>query len=441
MNLEFAKLNKESNIHFVGIKGVGMAALASVICEAGLNVTGSDIAIESITNKILQDKNVPVTNGFNNDIPNDTKLVIYTAAHGGSENPQVIKAREKGIAVLNYGQALGYVFRDKKVIAVSGTHGKTTTTAMLASILKDNDSDPSWIVGTGEVPTLGEPGHYGKSDLAVIEADEYFDQPGGKPKFLHLNPFGLIITSLDWDHPDVFKSHKIFINAFHKLLKRVNPKGILVLLGNQKDLRRLTKSSKQKIRWIIPKKIWPNLKLNIPGEFNRQNATFAATMAHELGVPQKQILASLLNFKGVQRRLEIKGQKNGWLIIDDYAHHPSEIVAAISAVREKYPKAFLTVVFQSHTYTRTEAFIQDFAKSFKSADCVLVAPIFSSAREVKPSRPVDLFEIVSQNNLNVKKVNSPSDLEKYMREADIKQAEKVILTMGAGDIYQWIKLD
>lgn len=442
MTIDINHLDKNKNIHFVGVKGVGMTALARVAKERGFLVSGSDTTIESITNQPLLDAGVRVFNSFaSSNIPSQTGLVIYTAAHDGQNNPEVIAAALNKVPTMNYGQALDYFFSNKKIIAVSGTHGKTTTTAMLATILKEANLDPSWIIGTGKISTLGSSGHYGQGDYAIIEADEYFDQPGGKPKFLHLNPYGLIIISLDWDHPDVFSTQKEFVNAFHKLLKRVDSNGILVLLGVNKDLRRLTRCVNQKVRWVLPKKNWPNLKLNIPGEFNRLNATFAATMAHELGVSQKHILRSLASFKGVERRLEVKGHKYGWLVFDDYAHHPNEIKAAIAAVKEKYPDSHLTVAFQSHTFTRTQAFLKDFAQSFGLADCVLIAPIFPSARELRPEENVELFELVSQSHPNAKEIQSAQELDDYLQSGINLGESKIILTMGAGDIYQWIKTD
>lgn len=442
MITDIAHLDKASNLHFVGIKGVGMAALAKVVNEMGFSVSGSDITDESITNKVLDEEGIKLFSGFREEhVLDNTKLVIYTAAHEGQDNIEVKAAELKRIPVMSYGQALSYIFRSKKVVAVSGTHGKTTTTAMLATILKVAKADPSWIVGTGEIDSLGKSGHYGDGEYAIIEADEYYDQPGGKPKFLHLRPYALIVISLDWDHPDVYPSEKMFVNAFHKLLRLVYPKGILVLLGTDKNLRRLTRSSSQKIRWVLPKKNWSNLKLNVPGEFNRLNATFAATMAHELGFKQKDILKGLTSFTGVQRRLETKGSKYGWLVLDDYAHHPSEIKAAILAIKEKYPGFYLAIAFQSHTFTRTRAFLNDFAKSFTLADCVLVAPIFASARESKPEHVIDLVQLLRQNNSDVKSIDAPSELDQYLRSQSEINKDKIILTMGAGDIYQWIKTE
>lgn len=433
-------LDSITKVHFVGIKGVGMTALARLVFDMDKIVCGSDIAVDSITNSALAEVGIKLFDHFDlANITSEISLVVYTGAHNGSENIEVKTAQTQGIPVMNYGRALAFFLSQKKVIAISGTHGKTTTSAMLATILKTAQLDPSWIVGTGEIISLGSPGHYGQGQWAVVEADEYFDEPNGKPKFLHLNPYGLVITSLDWDHPDVYKTPKHFMNAFHKLIKRVDPKGKLVLIGNNPYLRKVVKSVKPKVRWVLPNQIWHNLKLVIPGEFNRIDATFAATMAHELGVKQSDILKGLSQFKGVERRLENKGEKFGWLVIDDYAHHPTEIKMALAAVREKYPEAWITVAFQSHTFSRTKAFLKDFVNSFGLADYILIAPVFASARETRPADFIDLAQSMPVQNNNFAIINSPSDLQSYLKSFDLKVDQKILITMGAGDIYQWIK--
>lgn len=431
------KIESVKTIHFVGVKGVGQAALARVAHDMGKKITGSDSQEEFITNESLNEIGLECHNFSEENITSEIDLVIYSAAHGGQNNPEVIEAKKRGIRVLNYGQALGLFFRDKKVLAVSGTHGKTTITSMLATILNRAGIKPSWVIGTSNIPTLPSNGHWGEGEFAVIEADEYFDEPGGKAKFLHLDPFGLIVTSLDYDHPDVYKTPKDFINAFHKLIKRVDPKGILVLNGTDKNLRRITKSSKQKIRWILPNQPWHNIKLSILGQFNLSNATFAATMAHEIGIKQEVIKQALFDFKGSKRRLEMKGEKNHWLIIDDYAHHPTEVRATLQAIKDFYPDYYLTVVFQPHTFSRTQALQKEFAKSFTNANQVLIAPTFASAREKNPDQIVDLAQIISSCHKNVRSINSPAELKSYL---DLNQeiSKKILVTMGAGDIYKWI---
>lgn len=430
-----------SHIHFVGIKGVGMAALARVAHDIGITITGSDVADTFITDTMLSDVGIVPTVGFDaGDLPNGVDCVVYGAAHGGADNPQVRSAEEKGIRTITYGKAIQELFCDKKIIAVAGTHGKTTTTAMLATILYTAGCDPSWIIGTGNIPSLPANGHGGSGDYAVVEADEYVDQIGGIPKFLHLNPHALIITSLDWDHPDVFPTHKLFINAFHKLMKRVDAQGVMVLRGDDKELRRLAKLFHGTLRFVLPDKPFSAVKVSVPGLFNRVNATFAARMAHELGISTKYIIQGLAAFKGVERRMQNKGIVNGWLWYDDYAHHPTEIKAALGALREMYPKDWIVVVFQSHTLTRTRALLPDFGKSFTGADHVCIAPIFTSAREKNDGEPIDLVGAIAKHHTHVSAVATPDEMWDVVQSDTIPHgAQKIIVTMGAGDIYQWLK--
>lgn len=433
--------NPYSHIHCVGIKGVGMAALARVAHDKGITVSGSDVADIFITDKMLTEIGIIPTIGFDaNDLPEGVDCVIYGAAHGGADNPQVCSARQKGIRTVTYGKAIQELFADKKIIALSGTHGKTTTTAMLATILVIAGCDPSWIIGTGNIPSLPANGHWGGGEYAIVEADEYVDEIGGKPKFLHLNPYGLIITSLDWDHPDVFPTHKLFINAFHKLMKRVDAKGIMVLRGDDKELRRLAKLFHGTLRFILPNKPYSGMRLSVPGHYNIINATFAARMAHEIGVKQKDILRGVTAFTGVERRLENKGTLDGWLWYDDYAHHPTEIKATLHVLRALHPKDWIVVIFQSHTLSRTRALLTDFGKSFTDANHVLVAPVFTSAREKNESEPIDLVGAIAKHHTHVDAVSSPRDVWEIIHHDDIPHdSQKIIVTMGAGDIYTWLK--
>lgn len=433
-------INKISNIHFVGIKGVGMAALARAMFDMGKTITGSDVKNVFITQKSINEMGAKLTVGFApEDLPAQTELVVYSAAHAGSDNPQVLAAKKNRIPALTYGRALQLTFHAKKIIAVSGTHGKTTTASMLATILRAAGEDPSWIIGTGEIPDLKASGHFGQGSFAVIEADEYVDEPGGKPKFLHLNPFGLIIISLDYDHPDVFRSFKIYLNSFHKLLKRTNSGGILVARNDIPYLRKISKGFRGKIKWVGDNKIYPGLGgLKVPGKHNLLNASFAARMAHEVGVNQKIILGSLKTFSGLQRRLEYKGVSKNFTIIEDYAHHPEEIKAALAAIKEKYPTKIIVALFQPHTYSRTSVLLKQFGESFTDANYVMVAPIFASARETAPEKNIDLPLEIKKHHPNVISVSDENDFKtKFSQMKKSISQPAILLTMGAGDIYPW----
>lgn len=431
-------INRIQNVYLVGIKGVGMTSLCLALLDINKNVSGVDLAEDFITESKLRE--IEINSSFSKEnIKDNIDLVIYSAAHGGKENIEVKTANAKDIPTISYAKALQLLFQNKKIIVVTGTHGKTTTTSMLATILYRAGKDPSWIIGAGDVPSLPAPGHYGKGEYAIIEGDEYVDEIGGKAKFLFLNPLGTIITSLDWDHPDVYPNIKNYTNPFKKLIKRTKKNGILVLNGKIPMLRNAVKSFKGKKRFVLEKKYWHNLKLSIFGEINYENATYAATMAHEIGIEQNNILSALREFKGVGRRLEYLGKWRDWDVYDDYAHHPVEIQKTLLAVRQKFSNSDIVVVFQSHTYTRTQSLLKEFGKSFALSDLTLITPIFSSAREVRQAtKAPDLLGEIKSNIDNASFVENSKEVASILKKRALSD-KKVLIFMGAGDIYQWYK--
>lgn len=436
-----SNIKEAKKIYLVGIKGVGMTALCCALKDIKIDVSGSDIKEDFITKKILDKLNIKIDIGFEEGrITKNFDTVIYSAGHNGEENPQVIKANELGIPTYSYAKALAELFSDKKVIAVSGTHGKTTTSAMLATILSSAKLDPSWIIGTSEIPTLLLPGKSGKGEYAVIEADEYLDKKNGKAKFLYLNPYAAIITSLEWDHPDVFKNQSQYTNAFRKLVRRIYPKGILVVNGESPQLKKISKSFKGKLKFVYSGKSWNNLKLKFAGNYNLFNATFASRMAHELDISQKNIISSLANFSGLKRRLELVFSSDNLKVYDDYAHHPTEIKTVLSGLRNMYARANIIAIFQPHTLSRTEQFLTDFSKSFNNADSLLVTPIFTSARENEVGN-LDTEKRLISNHKNSAVVKDKVTLNSALIKLIKKDSFNIIATLGAGDIYNWVKFD
>jgi UDP-N-acetylmuramate--alanine ligase len=428
-------------VHFIGIKGQGMTALALFCRDKGLRVTGSDIAEEFPTDSILKKAGISWKAPFSaSNVPKDCDLVIATIAHNAmTDNPETVAARAMGKKVVSYGQALGMFAQDYRVIAVAGTHGKTTTSAMIALILEKAGLSPSWIVGWANVSDLGVSGRGGKGKWLVLEADEYIDRPidaGGKPKFLYLAPDIAVITSVEWDHPDAFPSEKSFQNAFKKFLKQVKSNGLVVMFGDSAVTRRLGKSTKAKVWWYGAKRLWPHLKLSVPGLHNRLNATAAARVAHELGVDQKTIISALSEFHGVGRRLEEVGEWQGVILIDDYAHHPTAIETTLAAAKEKYPGRRIVVLFQPHTYSRTKALLSDFSKAFSDADRVFIMDIFASARE--KGGDVTSADLVAETKKHHKAVSRCSGDLKTVAEAVRKELKPgdIFVTMGATKVYE-----
>lgn len=466
MKLEPAKIKK---IHFVGIKGVAMTALALWAIEAGFQITGSDTDEEFPTNAPLTRAKIKVLSGFSSanvrqkELPN---LVVYTGAHGGRDNPEVETAIDLGIPVMAHGQALGAAMAGKRQISVAGSHGKTTTSAMIATILSRAGLDPSYAVGCGEIFGLGASGHYGGGEWFVAEADEYITDPGhdATPRFLWQKPEVLVVTNIDWDHPDVYPSLASVQAAFVKLSRQRT--GIKLVLVNtddpaskplfddnpdnifsygfspRADLQIAHIGFGQERTFFTLKQkgvLVGEFSLKVAGRHNALNAVAAASACRAVGLSWEEIRRGLLTFAGTKRRFEKIGTMGSVIVYDDYAHHPREIEATLKAARNWYPQERIIAVFQPHTYSRTKFLLHDFAKAFSAADMVITTDIYPSARET--------------SNLGISGETLAGEVVKYHARAYyaanerkvaelISQKKKegdVIILMGAGNIYTWGK--
>ncbi len=464
-------MNKFKKIHFVGIKGVGVAPLAIIAKEAGVEVTGSDVSDHFITDKQLINSGINILEGFDKSNIKNPDLVISTGAHGGLENVEVVEAKEKNIPVMLQGEALGKfqdgeIF-DKKFVGVSvaGSHGKTTTTAIIATILSKNNLDPSYVIGTGEIPTLKNSGHFGKGNYFVTEADEYFTDIKFDriPKFLYQNPKAIIITNIDFDHPDVFENQNHMENAFLDFTQKLSTDGVLVICGdgnnnrqfisklihphisygispdNDYIIEKINFDSEKMFFWVRSKEtLLGEFSVNIFGEHNALNCLGAIVICLELGLSIEQIKKGLSEFKGTKRRAEFIGKTiNGATLYDDYAHHPSEIKETLQAFRKRFPKRNIVTIFQPHMYSRTKTLFGDFVNSFTDTDEVIITEIFPSFRE-----PIDCNfsskQIVDELIKKQKKATYfPSNLDviEYISSQNYSN-NTVIITMGAGDIYK-----
>jgi len=447
-----------------------MAPLAVIAKQAGFSVTGSDIAEIFITQHELERVGILPLVGFSPIRVEDADLVITTGAHGGFDNVEVKEAKRKKIPVVTQGEAVGVFMRGdvfkKKLhgISVAGCHGKTTTTAMVATIFQSADFDPSFIIGTGDIPSLGSSGGYGKGDYFIAEADEYATEPvyDKTPKFLWQYPKFLIITNIEYDHPDLYKSMKDVVDAYKKLAEHVEKNGVLIANGDDFYTKELLKSYKGKKvlfgmgaenDYIVKEISVGNGKtsftvafqgreetftIGVLGEHNAINATSAIVVSILAGIPLEDIKRGLKKFTGTKRRLEKKGKLPGEAILyDDYAHHPTEIAKTLQAVRAMYPSKKIVCIFQPHTYSRTKLLFDEFICSFKIADEVILTDIFASAREANdPSISSFLLsEGVKRFNAQVEYLPTLSDVVKYIKAKNYNQ-DYVILTMGAGDVYQ-----
>ena len=422
--MEFKDIKK---VHFVGIGGIGMSALAQMFVHEGARVSGSDLE-ENKTITLLTAKGIAVTIGKQKaeNVPEDSEAVIYSDAVS-KENPERARATELGIPQFSYFQMLGQISAPKRTVAVAGTHGKTTTTAMLGRILCDANVSPTVIVGS-IVRDFGSNFVAGESDLFVVEACEYRDH------LLELSPEVLVITNLEWDHTDYFPSLSELQETFRKAIMKVPKDGVIITNPSDKNITPLLPSSMARVidytKEAVP-------ELPFPGEFNRMNARAAASAARFVfpDISQETINTSLASFKGTWRRFEYKGKtKRGADVYDDYAHHPTAVRATLEALRAK-TQGKLFVVFQAHLFSRTRDLLDDFAHAFSSADEVVVAPIYA-ARE-KDEHTISnntLSARIAQTGTHTQAIDSFEEIKIYLEQHT--HSGDVIITMGAGDIYK-----
>ncbi len=386
-------------IHLIGICGVGMTAIAQVLQGWGKVVSGVDANEEFPTHAVLSRLGITVARGFETTIPTDAQLVIASTAYGNN-NPQVAEVIAKNIPMLRYDEALAALTHGKRLIAVTGTHGKTTTTSMIGRILEEAGYDPTVIVGA-MVKEWASNARVGNGEWMVVEADEY------QEKFKALNPEILVITAIDWDHPDYFKDAESYQAAFTTRIQTLTDTALVVGYGDDVDVleaihgghkrsltygrahhrnRRIIEESRAgdaQVFWLMvdTARIGP-FHLPLPGAHMASNAAAAITVGLEVGAPLAPIRRALESFQGAGRRMERIGTlPNGAIIMDDYAHHPVEVASTLSALKACYADRVLHVVFQAHTFSRTQALVEEFSHAFSSADHVVITDIFASARE------------------------------------------------------------
>jgi UDP-N-acetylmuramate--alanine ligase len=397
-----------THVHLIGIGGSGLSAIARLLLEQGYTVSGSDLEFSALAQEV-QELGAHVSLGHRAEQVAGADLVIRSSAIP-EDNAEVQAAKAAGIPVYKRSDYLGKLIDDRMGIAVAGTHGKTTTTAMISWMLSALDQDPSYIIG-GVTKNLGKNAHAGTGQVFVIEADEY------DYMFLGLRPQIAIVTNIEHDHPDCFPTEKDFFKAFIAFVQRIPKQGILLAcvdddgaarlldvanrlgckhysygLGTQKDqgstdysVQNLTLTESGFYEFEVLHRGAPleTISLNVPGIHNVRNALAAFAVAHQLGLPVDATAQALSEFQGTSRRFELRGEVSGITVIDDYAHHPTEIRVTLSAARDRFPDRKLWAVWQPHTYSRTEALFNEFLTAFKDADHVLVTEIYASREPIK----------------------------------------------------------
>lgn len=443
-------LLKSTDIHFVGIGGSGMSALASVLHERGKNISGSDQYETGIT-AALQKSGIPVVIGHNaSALPAATQLLIYSGAVK-NRNSERKRATELGIPQISYAQALGELTSSLDTIAVCGTHGKTTVTAMLSSALIAAGKDPSVIVGSHIRELENRNYRLGEGDWLIVEACEYCRN------FLNYKPSAIIVNNIEIDHLDYYKDEFDYYSAFVEFALLLADNGILVLNTDDLNCRKLSQEISEKrpdVKIVefgvtehadfvlkgstVMVKGVPAAKINlkIPGFHNKLNALGALAMASSLGIRIDTALEAINNYGGAKRRFEHVGNRERTLIFDDYAHHPTEIKATLRAARERFgPDKKILCIFQPHQYSRTLKLLNKFSTAFNDADCVIISDIYrtrDTLKDVKSVSSAKLADVIRKHNPNV---IYGGNLENTLKEAlSIISGYDVAFTMGAGNI-------
>jgi UDP-N-acetylmuramate--alanine ligase len=412
------------NIYMVGIGGIGMSALAQLLARTGRRVEGSDRE-ESPTTELLVSKGITVSIGHSAAVPPDADLLIYSDAVW-ADNPERMRAKELKIREMSYFEALAAATAHGRTLAVTGTHGKTTTTGMLAAILKAGGYEPTAIVGS-IVKDFGSNYLPGSDELFVVEACEYRDH------VLKLTPEILVITNIEWDHTDYFPDVEALIETMRKAARAVPEHGYIICNPAGAHVAHALAGARAK---IIDYTQEPAPEIALLGDFNKENARAAAAAARAAfrDIKQGTMDRALMDFKGSWRRFEYKGETpQGALVYDDYAHHPTAIKKTLEAARAKFPGKKIVIAFHPHLYSRTKSLMNEFAEALCGADAAYVAPIYP-AREAPD--PEVTNEILSARAREKGGTVSAASFDEIRHAFLGEPSGTLLITMGAGDIYK-----
>lgn len=422
------KFTKAKNIHFIGIGGIGMSSIAQIIHAKGAKISGSDNSPSEITEHLSSLGKISQGHTSEN-VTQEHELVVYSPAIP-QENVELKKAKELNIKTISYAEALGELTEEYFTIAIAGTHGKSTTTAMTALLIES--LDPTVVLGTKFDHFKNNNFRVGESKYLLIEACEY------KETFLTVHPNIIVLTNIEADHLDHFKTEENYVDAYKKLLQKLPEDGTVIINSADKFSNEITKDLNQK---TVKVDFNNNLKPGVPGEFNIQNASMAAKTAETLGIDNETITEKIKQFKGTWRRFERKGKIfNTASFIDDYGHHPTEIKATLKAIKTQHPNAKVLCIYQPHQHSRTHYFLNDFAKAFKDADEVIVPDIYKvrdTKEDVENTSTDDLVNAIKQHHKNAHNGEGLLKTAQFIKENHSKY--DIIITMGAGDITEIYK--
>lgn len=433
-------------VHFVGVGGSGMSGLARIMTTHGINVTGSDEKASSVLSG-LRAIGVMVSEGHDAANVDGADFLVFSSAISNS-NSEIQRAQELGIFQFSRAQALAILMSGSRSVAVAGTHGKTTTTSMLTIAIQSCGEDPSFAIG-GTLSVSGSNAHRGTGKFFIAEADE------SDGSFVEYRPFGAIVTNVEHDHVDYFPTPESVSDAFAQFVTTISPDGFLVYCaddGGSMSLGGATSSCATYSYGVHEgadlhidrielepggsraRALWRGrsiglIEIHVPGHHNLLNAAGALTAGLALNLPATELLSGLATFRGTGRRFELKGQVHGIRVIDDYGHHPTEIVATLTAARRYATDGRVLILFQPHRYSRTKAFIDEFATALDLADFAWVLEVYGASE--KPIPGVSAASIVKKMQRGVFEPNFISATEAVVAEA---KAGDVILTLGAGDV-------
>lgn len=449
-------LGRIKHIHFVGIGGTGMSGIAEVLHNLGYAVSGSDKHESKITHR-LQNLGINVVKGHTSEYINGSDVVVYSSAVA-RDNPELLEARARRIPIIPRAEMLAELMRFKHGIAVAGTHGKTTTTSLIASILGEAGLDPTYVIG-GLLNSSGSHARLGKGKYLVAEADE------SDASFLHLQPVIAVLTNLDADHLENYGGDfQSLQKSFIEFIQHLPFYGLAVICIDDRENRkilnniakpvmtygvdydadiqaRIIKFSGNKTWFQVSKKTcldWITVELNLPGKHNVQNALAAITVAHELGIKEESIINALRKFEGIARRCQFLGEISvegkSVFVIDDYAHHPREIHATLTGIRNAWPGHRLVVIFQPHRYTRTRDLFEDFTQVLSETDVLLLLDLYPAGES--PIAGADSRSLCRAIRLRGKVdpifIENKDEISTVI--PGVVAEDDILIVLGAGDI-------
>ena len=442
--------NKKVKVHFVGIGGIGMSGIAELLLNLGYRVSGSDLKESEITRRLASLGGIVSAGHRAENVAPDVDVVVTSSAVK-KNNPEVIAAKDRGIPVIPRAEMLAELMRLKEGVAIAGSHGKTTTTSLIATVVAHAGLDPTAVVG-GKLNAFGSNAKLGKGRLMVVEADE------SDGSFLRLSPAIAVITNVDPEHLDYYGTVEALQQAFVDFADRVPFYGLAVMCLDHPVVQHLIPriGKRHTTYGVSPQAEWRaddvnlapfqsrftvsykgtvqgEVKLRMVGAHNVLNALACCAVAHELGIPFKVTVEALAEFAGVQRRFTVRGEVNGITVVDDYGHHPAEIRATLAGARASFPHRRIVCAFQPHRYTRTRDLFGEFATAFNDADAVLLTDIYAAGEDpiagVSGARLHDAVKACGHRDAAF--VERP-DLARKLREK-ARQGD-LVLTLGAGDI-------